>query len=154
MNIDPNRLLDDFLKIAELADVNQNDIKASVEVLPAPHTPPTRLPIGKMAVYVFIYQGLVLKVGKVGPKSQARYTSQHYNPNSSRSNLAKSLVEKGSSFGFSNISERNVTSWIKENTDRYNFIISASSGKHVLSLLEAYLQCRLKPVFEGFASQK
>ena len=154
MNIDPNRMLDDFLRIAKLAEVDLTEINATVEILTAPHKPPARLPKGKMAVYVFIFQDQALKVGKVGPKSQARYTSQHYNPNSSRSNLAKSLVEKGSSFGFSNISERNVTSWIKENTDRYNFIISASSGKHVLTLLEAYLQCRLKPVFEGFASQK
>jgi len=154
MDIETNQLLEDFLKIAKLAYIDLSKINASYESLTAPHNPPKRLPKGKMAVYVFIYKGQALKVGKVGPKSQARYTSQHYNPNSSRSNLAKSLIEKGFSYGFPNINEENVTSWIMKNTDRYNFTISASSGKHVLSLLEAYLQCRLKPVFEGFASQK
>jgi len=147
MNIDPQELLNDFLKVAALAGVEQNDIKASVELLPAPHTPPSKLPNGKMAVYVFAYQGVVLKVGKVGPKSQARYTSQHYNPNSSRSNLAKSLINNGPSIGVTGLTEGNVTAWIKKNTDRFNFIITASSGKHVLSLTESYLQCRLMPVF-------
>jgi len=35
-----------------------------------------------------------------------------------------------------------------------NFILDASLGVHVLNLLEAFLQCRLRPEFEGFASQR
>jgi len=45
-----------------------------------------------MAVYVFSKGPDVLKVGKVGAKSQARYTSQHYNPGSAMSTLAASIL--------------------------------------------------------------
>ena len=38
---------------------------------------------------------------------------------------------------------------MKENTDRLNFVIDESRGKSALSLLEAFLQCRLRPCFEG-----
>lgn len=35
-----------------------------------------------------------------------------------------------------------------------NFILDAVLGIHVLNLLEAFLQCRLQPEFEGFSSQR
>jgi len=50
--------------------------------------------------------------------------------------------------------ETNVAGWIREHTDRVNFILDAPLGVHVLNLLEAFLQCRLRPEFEGFASQR
>ena len=95
-----------------------------------------------------------LKVGKAGPNSQARYVSQHYNPGSSRSNLAKSLLRKGDSLGIMGLNDSNVEAWIKHNTTRLDFLLDKSAGIHVLNLLEAFLQCRLKPAFEGFQSQK
>jgi hypothetical protein len=52
----------------------------TVERLSAPHVPPTKLPHGKIAVYVFSKGPYVLNVGKAGAKSQTRYTSQHHNP--------------------------------------------------------------------------
>ena len=107
-----------------------------------------------MAVYVFSYQGQALKVGKVGTKSQARYTSQHYNPGSVPSTLAASLLKESSAINVSGLSKSNVTEWIKRNTDRFNLIIDETSGIRVLTLLESFLQCRLRPIFEGFASQR
>jgi hypothetical protein len=56
--------------------------------------------------------------------------------------------------GIEDISDKNVGTWIKTNTERVNFLIPESLGIPLLSLLEAFLQCRLKPRFEGFDTQK
>ena len=82
-------LLQDFKKVAKLTGVSIAQSDLTVEMLRAPHKPPARLPNGQMAVYVFTFNDECLRVGKVGPKSEARYVSQHYNPKSSKSNLAK-----------------------------------------------------------------
>ena len=50
---DLNTLINDFLKVVELAGVNLPSNALSFETLPAPHKPPSLLPKGKMAVYVF-----------------------------------------------------------------------------------------------------
>ena len=151
---DLNSLLDDFRKVVALAGVFLPPAALSFEVLPAPHIPPSVLPKGKAAVYVFIWNGVCLKVGKVGPKSQARFTSQHYSPASSNSNLAKSLVAGQGKIGVSGITESNVGAWIKTNVDRVNFLLNVECGIPVLSLLESFLQCRLHPAFEGFETQR
>ena len=147
-------LIDDFQKVVALAGVSFQPAALSFETLSAPHKPPSALPSGKMAVYVFVWNGRCLKVGKVGPKSQARFTSQHYNPASSNSNLAKFLVAGHVKLGLSGITESNVGAWIKANVDRVNFLLNAECGIPVLTLLESFLQCRLNPVFEGFNSQR
>ena len=151
---DINTLIDDFLKIAILSDRNITRDALSFEILHAPHTPPSILPRMKMAVYMFIWKGQCLKVGKVGPNSQARYTSQHYNPSSSNSNLAKSILSAETDLGLPMLSEGNVGAWIKSNVDRVNFLINSDCGIPVLTLLESFLQCRMKPKFEGFESQR
>ncbi len=107
-----------------------------------------------MAVYVFLYDGKALKVGKVGAKSQARYTSQHYNPSSAPSTLAATLLKRGDEIGVADLSIDTVGPWIKEHTDRINFLLPARLGPDVLSLLESFLHCKLNPLFEGFASQR
>ncbi len=147
-------LLEDFRKVVALADITLAPSALMFEILPAPHKPPSALPKGKVAVYVFIWQGRCLKVGKVGPKSQPRFTSQHYHPASSNSNLAKSLIAGQSKIGVSEITEINVGDWIRTNVDRINFFLDAGCGIRVLSLLESFLQCRLSPLFEGFESQQ
>lgn len=149
---DLNALRDDFRKVARLADVVLPASALLIERLPAPHKPPS-LPKGKMAVYVFFWKCQCLKVGKAGPKSQARYTSQPYIAASSNSNLAKSLVAHHQKLGLSGISESNVGDWIKTNVDRVNFLLSDEFGIPVLTLLESFLQCSLKPEFEGSESQ-
>lgn len=147
-------LLQDFLAAAALAGVRLGPSEISVEREAAPHSPPKRLPPGKMAVYVFSYAGWVLKVGKAGPNSAARFTSQHYNPSSAPSTLAASILKDGQSLGITGLSTESVSSWIKANTDRTNFLLNVECGIPVLTLLEAFLQCRLRPRFEGFASQR
>lgn len=152
--MDSRALIEDFNKVAELAGIYLSENAVSIERLDAPHRPPSTLPCGKMAVYVFNWNDRCLKVGKVGPKSQARYTSQHYNPASSKSNLARSILSAREALGIANMSESNIGFWIKENIDRENFLIDASCGMPVLTLLESFLHCRLRPMFEGFESQR
>jgi hypothetical protein len=152
--MNPHDLVREFQQAASLAGVGSLDSAIVVEALPAPHQPPSSLPKGKMAVYVFVWRERCLKVGKAGPKSQARYTSQHYNARSSNSNLAKSLLASSAALAIDGLSEANAGAWIKSNVDRYNFLLNLSSGIPVLTLLEAFLQCRLRPLFEGFESQR
>lgn len=68
--------------------MSEQDIE--VELLPAPHKPPSKLPSGKFAVYAFFRGKDCLKIGKAGTNSQARYVSQHYGF-SAPSTLAKSI---------------------------------------------------------------
>ena len=147
-------LVEDFKKVARLAGMEVSDKDIALEIEKSPHRPPTSLPSGKMAVYVFMWGDDCLKVGKVGTRSQARYTSQHYNPNSSNSNLAKSILKHKNELGLTNLTESTIGNWIKSNTDRMNFILNRELGIPVLTLLEAFLQCRLRPKFEGFDSQR
>ena len=147
-------LAKDFTMVANLADIPFSVEDVSVESLLAPHSPPTRLPAGKMAVYVFCHQGRTLKVGKAGPNSNARYTSQHYNPGSAHSTLAASLLKRGTEMNIQGITDPGVGDWIKTNTDRYNFLLDSSYHDRLLALLEAFLQCKLDPLFEGSSSQR
>jgi len=149
-----SQLVKDFKAVAKQAGVYIPDGSITVETLRTQHSPPSSLPSGKMAVYVFLWGDDCLKVGKVGPKSQARYTSQHYNPNSSNSNLAKSIINHKKELGLPNLTNSTVGEWIKANTDRLNFILDQNLGIPVLSLMESFFQCRLRPRFEGFDSQK
>lgn len=147
------QLIEDFKTVAKLAGVNIPTTDIKVETLNSPHKPPKALPSGRMAVYVFLWDDVCLKVGKVGPKSNARYTNQHYNYNSSNSNLARSILNHRIELGLPNLIEETVGKWIKSNTDRINIIINKNLGIPVLSLMESFLQCRLRPRFEGFDSQ-
>ena len=154
MNWSPEQLLKDFLVVAEIAGLKIEQEAVSIEILIMPHKPPSSLPKGKMAVYVFSEVNRVLKVGKVGRHSQARYTSQHYNPGSASSTLAASILKDEDAVKKYGVNDGNVSDWIKKNTDRVNFILDAQLGVRALTLLEAFVQCRLNPVFEGFGSQR
>ena len=46
-------------------------------------------------MYAFLLDAICLKVGKAGPKTQARFTSQHYGV-SAPSTLAKSILKEPS----------------------------------------------------------
>ena len=140
--------LTDFSSVAKLATREDFTVPIEVEFLPAPHRP-SGLPAGKMAVYAFFGGGGWLKIGKVGPNSDARFRSQHYAPGRARSSLAGSLL-MDDSFATENAIEANSCGdWIKSNTHRCNIYLPASSEKSLLSLLEAFLHHRLKPRYEG-----
>ncbi len=114
-----------------------------------------------MAAYLFLIGDKCLKVGKAGPKSNARFSRQHYIPGSSRSNLAGSVLNNKERVrdllapelqsGVDDLDDRTISQWIKTHTTRVNLFLSTGipNAKFVLNLLEAFLQCRLKPEFEG-----
>src|SRR5712691_7628687 len=118
IKINPATLIADFVQVASLSGVKLSETDIVHQVLAAPHTPPTDIPESKTAVYVFSWGDQCLKVGKVGPNSNARYTSQHYNPKSSNSNLAKSILKDKMELGLAHLDETNVGEWIKKETDR------------------------------------
>jgi hypothetical protein len=147
------KLIEDFLEVVAKSGVQLRRSDIEYEILGCPHNPPTKLPHGKMAVYMFTHSDRCPKVGKVGPNSQPRYTSHHYNPSSSGSNLSKSIVNDPELSTSDDLNMETVGDWVKKNTLRINFLLDAAFGIPVLNLLEAFLQCHLHPKFEGFGSQ-
>lgn len=129
--------LSDFANVGALAGTECDLSKIRVEVLDKPHKP-SGLPTGTMAVYCFFLNGQALKIGIAGPSSGPRYLSQHYNPNSAGSNLAKSISAHPTKIGIPPLHTNFVGIWIKEHTDRINILFPATFGKPMLSMLETF----------------
>jgi hypothetical protein len=144
----PPAIATDFIRAGRLAGLNIANEHLLIDVLAVPHQPPARMPAGHMAVYVFMYGDRCLKVGKAGPRTQARYCTHHYGQHAP-STLAKSLVNRQGQIGLDGIDFDTVRRWLCENTSRVNFLLPASYGAFTLSLLEAFVQCRLQPIYEG-----
>jgi len=144
-----NEVRESFTKVSELANFQIDIDDIEVEILMAGNTHvPTRLKQGYMAAYIFKNDDICFKVGKVGARSNARYQFQHYNPYSSRSNLARSILNDNDlNLNFEN--QNNVGEWIKNNITRINLLLHEKHKIFLLNLLEAFLQCRLKPRYEG-----
>lgn len=66
----------------------------------------------------------------------------------------KSILAARDELGLTGVSETNIGAWIKANVDRINFLLDTDCGVPLLTLLESFLQCRLRPRFEGFESQR
>lgn len=113
------------------------------------------LPKNKYAVYIFEYQGRILKIGKAGPKSSARFTSQHYHPSRAKSNLAKSLLADNEMASLLvDLTPDTVGEWIQSNVRRINVLIDVSASIFTLALFEAALQYKYQPKYEGFENQR
>jgi len=141
-----------FVTVAELAGDPIPRTMMVVEYLDAPHNQPTRLPAGKMAVYGFWGEGVWLKIGKAGPNSNARYTSQHYNLGSAQSTLAGSLANDPRMQSVNGFDPQAPGGWIKAATHRVNILLPSRRQKELLSLLEAFLHLRLRPLYEGITT--
>ncbi len=156
--IDQSGLVETFLKIAKLARVDLPSSDVRSELLRAPHKRPSALPENSQAVYAFLLDGHCLKVGKAGPKTQARFTSQHYGMNAP-STLAKSilnhrkpvaaLLPRERRHEVDALDQESIGVWMERNTTRLHVFLPTRVGGLALSLLEAFIQCRLKPLFEG-----
>jgi hypothetical protein len=95
---------------------------------------------------------MVLKVGKVGPNSNARFRSQHYTT-SRRPTLAKSLLAHPivwAWLGITQLDEASVKPWMLSNLDRLRIYVPAGAPV-VLASLEMYVRARIGSVFEGSA---
>lgn len=141
--------LNAFLTVAALSGHPINRDEFEVEFLSAPHRPPTRLPDNKVAVYGFWGDGSWLKIGKAGPNSHARYSSQHYCPGSARSTLAGSLLKDHHMRTVGTFSLDAPGTYVKAETSRFNILMEAQRHGELLPLLEAFLHLRLKPRYEG-----
>ncbi|MGH6878615.1 MAG: hypothetical protein ACREHV_14735 [Rhizomicrobium sp.] len=147
-----------FLRILELSHVQISASDLRFERLPAPHRRPSRLPQGLQAVYAFFLGESCLKVGKAGPKSEARFTSQHYGMNAP-STLAKSILANRDRMAelappelrlqLNSLTETSVGPWVEFNTCRMHLFLPTSAGAFPVSLAEAFFQCRFQPIFEG-----
>lgn len=140
--------VDDFREVARLGGEPLPIALPAIEILPAPHKPPARLPQGVMAIYTFWGDGCWLKIGKVGAKSGPRFTSQHYNPGSANSNLAKSVFSCPSISAHPAFRAEAPGDWIKQHCHRANLLLPSTHSQELLSCLEAFLHLRLKPRFE------
>jgi hypothetical protein len=145
-------ILSDFRKALNLAGVDSGGIEFDLVDRGCPHTS-AALPGGKMAIYIFMDDVRTLKVGKVGPNSNARFQAQHYLPGSSKSNLAKSLLddEEGPCRDFQ---ADEIGPWMKKHLRRIDILLDTKAGIPVLNLLEGFFHCRLSPKYEGFKSQR
>lgn len=117
-----------------------------------PHNPQI-LPNGMMGVYTFWYNGSFLKIGKAGPKSNARFLSQHYNPKSAQSTLAASILAD-ENMKNKGITENNVGEWIKHNCRRIDVLLDVRLGIFALELIESALHYKYEPTYEGFITQR
>lgn len=121
---------------------------------------PTTLQTGMCGVYVFMNDQHCFKVGKAGSNSKARWNSHHYNlDKTTPSTLPKSILKNKTKFkecfpGESHqeidaLEKSNFPEWIKGNMSRIEFLLEDNGDSFVLNLLEALVQFRLKPIFEG-----
>ena len=134
-------------QLAGFTNSNVRDLKIETWKAGIANHIPSKLPMGNMAVYLFFHNKKCLKVGKVGSNSNARYTSHHYNPKSSQSNLASSLIKDKDSFPDMDVN--NIGHWIKENTTRYNLLIPEKYEKLFLNFSEAFFILMYNPRYEG-----
>lgn len=138
---------------------------------------------GKMGIYIFLYRNKkgeyeFLKIGKAFVNTNDRFKYQHYNPFSSASNLARSLIDDDEmeelrfikkQFYKKDIDKEKRTlirkqtkNWIHKNCERIDIIIKTDIVKNnkenidenklaylVLSFFEAYLHMKFKPKYEG-----
>ena len=145
-------VIDDFLKALELAGITMD--KASIKVIDLGYShQPKCLPSGKMGIYTFLKGDRFLKIGKVGPKSNARFRSQHYCPYRSKSNLATSILNDNKMLKY-DLDDSTIEDWIKKHTRRIDILLDESVDVLILSFLEAFLHCRFNPAYEGHQSQR
>lgn len=147
-----NKLVQELVQIAYMAGIEIDNKQINVIDRGCPHNA-EGLPKGNMGIYMFKYNNEYLKIGKVGSKSNARFLSQHYNPNSSKSNLAKTIINSEHFYKY-NLNNENVGEWIKSNVHRVDILIDENLGIFVLNLFESFLHCKYKPKYEGYSSQK
>ncbi len=158
--LDARDLVGDFSIAADELGIGGWPCSLQAEFLPAPHrSGPLRRGCG--AVYAFALAqhttaaagaGMVLKVGKAGANSNARFQSQHYGL-SAPSTLARSILGHRIVWpwlGIDALDASNVRAWMLANLDRLNIFVPATSPL-VLAPLEMYVSARIGSVFEGSA---
>jgi hypothetical protein len=160
MLVAPDELIAEFSTAADQLGIDGWPCHLEGELISAPHRQ-TGLRPGFGAVYAFALSqhstsaagaGMVLKVGKAGSNSDARFRSQHYTL-SAGSSLAKSLLGHRIVWpwlGIDQLDEVTVKPWMLANLDRLHIFVPTRSPL-VLPVLEMYVRARVGSVFEGSA---
>jgi hypothetical protein len=94
--------------------------------------------------------GKVLKVGRAGPNSVARFTSQHYSPGSARSTLAGSIIRypiRWPWLGITTEDAASIRSWMTANLDRLHISIRQPSPE-LLTTVELHVRARIGSLYE------
>lgn len=115
---------------------------------------------GYMYIYSFWHDDFQepLKIGKAGPKTKRRYVRSHYDPHSSKSCLAGSIIQDDSFCTKYGVNENTVSEWMHSNLQRINieipFDVEGGFDYFTLELIEAILHYKYNPYFEGVKSQR
>lgn len=146
--------------IKEVGFKNFKMKEVNVVYSPKPHEKPKALDekAKEVAIYMFKYGDVYLKIGKVGEKSSQRFINHHYNPNSCSSNLARQLInDTENDYGkeWNDIKENYIKSekyrnnknkeeykkyrearekigkWIMKNTSRINIYLKLSDENYI-----------------------
>jgi hypothetical protein len=135
----------DFTRASELAGhpVFREDLQ--VELLTAPHRPPSALPAGKIAVFCFWANGSWLKIGAVKAGSAASYTFREYNVSTDCSTLASLLEMDEQMQSVDGLGGAAVGEWIRQCCCRANILFPVAHGDAKLEFLRAFLNLRLLP---------
>lgn len=144
-------LKEQLIELLRQVGVHLEEDKLMIVSRGFPHLVPFRP--GILYVYTFKFNGEYLKIGKAGKKSRARLQHHHYNPASSPSNLALSLLLDVTMKEY-NITNEDVGAWIKNNVERVDIEIDEDAGVFVQNYIEAALHCMFRPKYEGFESQR
>ena len=162
MPLNPDEIVEAFVVAGRLAGLTLASSDLRTEVLSAPHRRPSSMPAGTQAIYAFLFGESCLKVGKAGPKTQARFTSQHYGAGAP-STLAKSIIKNRDPIlrlvaphyfrqEIEALTIASVGLWLETNTARFHLFLPATASRSALTFAEAFIQCRLQPVYEGRGS--
>lgn len=99
-----------------------------------------------------------LKIGKDCSITKNRYKVYHYNPNSTKSNLAKSILSNYDMVNKYSINEKNISEWMHNNLYRIDIEMPFYTEKgfdiFTLELIEAVLHYKYRPIFEGRNNQR
>jgi len=128
-------------------DINENDMQILNWNAGMNTHIPAKLPRGFCAVYIFKWNDIYLKVGKANSKSSARYQSHHYYPESSNSNLSKSLLNDTEFQTL--LGNMSTSDWLRTNINRYNILIPRDFGSNFVNFAEAFFILKCNPMFEG-----
>jgi hypothetical protein len=150
-------MVDELCK--EFIDLTQVKCKARFLERGKSHKP-SLLSDNQKGVYVFLNENCCFKVGKAGSNSKARWNSHHYNlDKATPSTLPKSMMKDLKRFKeffpehkhseIDALNASNMRKWIQNNTSRIEFVISGDESDFTLNLLEALLQFKLQPEYEG-----
>lgn len=138
-----NKLCEDFANAVPIVDpscsIRREDV--SVQALFPPHSNQRELPAGMMCVCVFRLSNECICMKFAKARTQQQIDRQY--DFRARGSFARDELKMRPHIG-----ENHVSDWIKESTDRYDFIIPEEFGKDVLSLMEIFLRFRIPRLFD------